>query len=154
MLPNVLVKWSLFSCRLAENEIEEDPAYDFTGLTLDTPSTPTEQNLHQRYQLFAAPLALRTSEIPVAPANTTVTVAASEPAATSADQVTLSVLSADIEQAMQRTLDTWRNEAMPAHNQPMIFNPDDDYLLADILQRSENEQQNLFLRCLGIDLLP
>ena len=143
---------------MAENDVEGDPAYDISALALDGPATPAEQHVHQRYPLFAAPLAIRSSEIPVTPANVTVTIAApvSEPVATTPDPVTISVLSADIDQVMQRTIDTWRNEAMPGNNSteynpPLAFNPDDDYLLAEILQRRENEQQNLFLRCLGID---
>lgn len=71
--------------------------------------------------------------------------ATAKPDTTSADQTTLALLSADIDNVMQRTIDAWKNEAMSN-------NHSDDYLLADILQRSEHEQPNMFFRCLGLSL--
>ena len=80
--------------------------------------------------------------------------ATAQPDITSADQLALSVLSPDIDHVMQRTIPAWKNEAISTnntnhHNQLSRMDHSDDYRLADILQRNENDQQNMFLRCLG-----
>jgi hypothetical protein len=114
-------------------------------------STPSEQNFHQLYSLIVASPAVRSSDIATV---TTIASAAAKPDIITTDPVTLSVLSADIDDVVQRVFDTWKNETMPIDtqmnmNETLPFNNDDDFLLADILQRSENEQQAIFLRSIG-----
>lgn len=47
---------------------------------------------------------------------------------------------------MQRTIDAWKNEVLPGNNGN---HANDDFLLADILQRSENDEPNIFRQSLG-----
>ncbi len=143
---------SFYFYRLAENDVEEGPTCDITTLTFSGQSTPTEQNLPQRYSL-----AIR-SNIITSPAATTQTASSSavaKPDIITTEPITLSVLSADIDDIVQHAFDTWKNEAIPINNQTNInetlpFTNEEDFLLADLLQRSENEQQNILLRSLGI----
>jgi hypothetical protein len=91
------------------------------------------------------------------PATTTQTAASSvvvKPEIITTEPITLSVLSADIDDIVQHAFDTWKNETIPINNQTNInetipFTNEEDFLLADLLQRSENEQQNMILRSIG-----
>lgn len=138
----------LISYSLAENDVEENPPCDRINQ-----STGFESNLPQRYSL-----AIRSNLI-TAPATTTQTASSSvvaKPEIITTEPITLSVLSADIDNIVQHAFDAWKNESRPMHNQMNMNetipfnNEEEDFLLADLLQRSENEQQNLFLRQMGM----
>lgn len=131
--------------------MEDGHVYDFSALALSGQSTPTEQNLHHLYQRIITSPAVRASD--GSSANTTNATAAvttatamPKPDTNIVDQTTLSLLSADIDDVMQRTIDAWKNEAMS--NNPS--NHPEEYLFADILQHNELDQQTMFLRCLGM----
>lgn len=139
---------------LTENDVEENPSYDRMNLMHNNPMGGAEPNVPQRYSL-----AIRSNLINT-PATTTATAASSvvaKPEIITTDPMTLSVLSADIENIVQHALDSWKNEARPINDQtnmnqtlPFNNNEEEDFLLADLLQRTENEQQqNLLLRPLG-----
>ena len=135
---------------LAENDVEENPPCDRIH---GNQSTGIESNLPQRYSLALLSNLISTL------ATTTQTVASSvvaKPEIVTTEPIALSVLSADIDNIVQHAFDTWKNESRPMNNQMNMNetlpfnNEEEDFLLADLLQRSENEQQqNLFLRPLG-----
>ncbi|CAF1166698.1 unnamed protein product [Rotaria magnacalcarata] len=141
---------------LTENDVEEGPTCNITTFTLNDRSTPTEQSLHQRYSLIIASPAVRPNDVATTStaSTTTTTQAASSvanPDIITTDPVTLSVLSTDIDNIVQHAFDRWKNESMAMNNQPSIMNEslpfnNDDFLLADFLQRSENDQPHVVLR--------
>ncbi len=130
--------------RLAENDVEEGPRCDITNLGVSGPITPTEQNLPQHYSL-----AIRSNGIlmPTTISSQTASAMAKPDIITTTEPITLSVLSADIDDIVQHAFETWKNETAP--NETLPFTNEEDFLLADLLQRSENEQQNLHLRSIG-----
>jgi hypothetical protein len=140
--------------RLAENDVEEGPTCDITTLTFSGQSTPTDQNLHQRYSLIVASPAVRSNDVTTIPITNTQTASAiAKPDIITTDPITLSVLSADIDDIVQHAFEAWKNSAMTMNNQTNMnetlpFNTDDEFLLADLLQRSENDQQNILLHSL------
>ena len=136
--------------------MEENPASDITNLIRSSQSTGIEQNQVPRYSL-----AIRSNLI-TTPATTTQTAASSvvaKPEIITTEPITLSVLSADIDDIVQHAFDAWKAETTPINNQTNINetlpfnNEEEDFLLANLLQRSENEQQNLILRSIGKKLI-
>ena len=125
-----------------------------TNLGFSGQSTPTEQNLPQRYSL-----AIRSNMI-TTPATTTQTAASSvvvKPEIITTEPITLSILTADIDDIVQHAFDTWKNETIPINNQTnnnetLPFNNEEEFLLSDLLQRTENEQQNMLRRSLGKEI--
>ena len=137
---------------MSENDVEAGRTCDITTLNLSDQSTPAEQNPPQRYSLIVTSPSVRSNELttPATAAATTLT----KPDIITTDAATLNAISADFDSAMQRTIDAWKNETLPtthptSSKEPFAFNDDEDFLLADILQRSDNEQQNMLLRSLG-----
>jgi hypothetical protein len=139
----------LYLCRLAENDVEEGPTSDITNVAFTDQSTPIEQNLPQRYSL-----AIRSNPVTTTTIQTASSSVVAKPEMISTEPITLSVLSADIDDIVQHAFDTWKNETTPINNQTNMnetlpFTNDEDYLLAELLQRSENDQQNMLLRSIG-----
>jgi len=63
-------------------------------------------------------------------------------------------LSGDIDDIVQHALHLWKNDAIAINNrtntnESSSFINDEDFLLADLLQRSENDQQNIHLHSIG-----
>lgn len=136
----------MYLCRLAENDVEEGPTSDITNVAFTDQSTPTEQNLPQRYSLAIRSNPVTTTTIQTASSSSVV----AKPEMISTEPITLSVLSADIDDIVQHAFDTWKNETIPInHNDTLAFTNEEDFLLADLLQRTENDQQNILLRSLG-----
>ncbi|CAF4020532.1 unnamed protein product [Rotaria sp. Silwood2] len=136
---------------LTENDVEEGPTCNITTITLNDRSTPVEQNLHQRYSLIIPSPTVRSNDMTTASTTIQTASAVAKPDIITTDPVTLSVLSADIDDIVQHAFDRWKNDTMPLNNQTNMnetlpFNSDEDFLLADLLQRSENDQQNILLR--------
>lgn len=155
MIDGIFFYHLFYLSSLTENDVEENPLYDRMNSMHNNQPTGIESNVPQRYSL-----AIRSNLI-TNPATTTATAASSvvaKPEIITTDPITLSVLSADIENIVQHALDSWKNEARPMNdqtniNQTLPFNnEEEDFLLADLLQRTENEQQNLLLRPLGMQL--
>jgi hypothetical protein len=98
--------------------------------------------------------AVRPNDTATVTATMTSTGIAVKPDVTSSDRARLNACSTDIDHVMQRTMDIRKTDTRVDNNStvPSPFNPDDDFILADILQRSEIDQQNILLRCIGIDL--
>jgi hypothetical protein len=83
-------------------------------------------------------------------ANTQTASAIAKPDIITTDPITLSLLSADLDDIVQHAFDAWKNSAMTINNQTNMnetlpFDNDEDFLLADLLQRGENDQQNILL---------
>lgn len=141
--------------RLAENDVEEGPTCDITTFSLSDQSTPAEQNIHQRYSLIIASPTGRSNDTTVAPTATTQTASAvAKPDIITTDPITLSVLSADFEDIVQHAFERWKHDSISTNNQnnaneTLPFNTDNDYLLAEFLQRTENDQQNMHLHSIG-----
>jgi len=139
---------SIFLFRLTVNDVEEGPSCDLTNINHSGQSTPIEQHLPQHYTV-----ALRSNPITTNQASGSSSIVI-QPDMLSNEPITLSVLSADIDDIVQHAFETWKNENISANNQTninetMTFANEEDFLLADLLERSENEQQNMILRSIG-----
>ncbi len=98
--------------------------------------------------------AIRSNDIIPPPATTQTASAVAKPDIRTTDPITLSVLSGDIDDIVQHALHLWKNDAIAINNRTNTnesspFINDEDFLLADLLQRSENDQQNIHLHSIG-----
>ncbi|CAF1110177.1 unnamed protein product [Rotaria sordida] len=136
---------------LTENDVEEGSTCNITTFTLNDQSTsPVEQNLHHRYSLIIPSPAARSNDMTTASTTIQTASAVAKPDIITTDPVTLSVLSADIDDIVQHAFDRWKNDTLPVNNQTnmnetLSFNSNEDFLLADLLQRTDNDQQNILL---------
>ena len=139
---------------LAENDVEEGSTCDITALNLSDQSTPVEQNLRRRYSLIIASPTGRSSDMTTVPTTTQTASTIANSDIITTDPVTLSVLSTDIDHIVQHAFEAWKNDTIQINNQTNMneilpFHNDEDFLLSDLLQRSENDRQNILLRSIG-----
>lgn len=133
--------------RLTVNDVEEGPSCHMMNSNPSGQSTPIEQNLPQHFAL-----ALRSNPITTTQAGGGAAAASSiilQPDLLTNEPITLSVLSADIDDIVQHAFETWKNEMTENTNETLSYPNEEDFLLADLLQRSENEQQNIILHSMG-----
>ena len=133
---------------------------DIATVTLNNQSTPNDQNYHQHYSLVVASPASRLSDIAASSAATTTQTSAStlmKPDGIASDPLTLSVLSADIDDIVQHALHVWKNDALALNtsnhsNEILPFTNNEDLLLANILQRASTDQPNALLHPMGMSI--
>ncbi|CAF1442576.1 unnamed protein product [Adineta ricciae] len=139
---------------LTENDVESGTARDITTVTLNNQSTPNDQNHHQHYSLVVASPASRLNDIAASSVPTTTQTSAStlvKPDGIAPDPITLSVLSADIDDIVQHALHVWKNDTLALNtsnhsNEILPFTNNEDLLLANILQRTSTDQPNAHLQ--------
>jgi hypothetical protein len=118
--------------RLAENDVDKSRNRNIS--TVNNQSIPTEQILHQRSPHRSDEV---TTFRPRASA------AAKSNSTTTTNPVPLSLLSVDTDDELQCAFDEWKYESS-------AFLTDEDFLLADILERSANDDETALSPSNGI----